>query len=257
MLLAIDIGNTNIVLGVFERLESEEICFELRLTSSQERTEDEYLALISSSLERRFGSGAKFTAAIITSVVPPLTDIIWSVVKAGFGLESLIVEPGTKTGVSVKVDEPKAVGSDRIVNAVAVKTLYGSPALVVDFGTATTFDYVGADGSYEGGVIAPGLVLSLNALVQNTARLPRIELQWPERVIGKSTVKAMQSGTLLAYVCMVEGLIDRIIKEQGTLKHIVTTGGLGGALSQHSEMLKVYDPHLTLKGLKLIYQFNQ
>ncbi len=254
MLLAIDIGNTNIAVGVFE---SDNLLTEVRLKTDQARTVDEYCATLFSVFERKLGSNIKFSGCIVSSVVPPLTDTICRVVKEGFGVESLVVGVGIKTGVSVKVDEPRAVGADRIVNSVAAKKLFGTPALVVDFGTATTFDYVSADGSYEGGIIAPGLNLSVNALVQNTSRLPKIELQWPEHVVGKNTVAAMQSGVMIGYLSLVEGLIDRIIGEKGEIKYIVTTGGLGRVLSAHSEKLKNYDPYLTLKGLRFIYELNR
>lgn len=253
MLLTVDIGNTNIVFGVFK---GEDLLGEFRIKTELARTIDEYVAFLLPVFERKLGKNPSFKGAIISSVVPPITDTLSQVVKEAFSLDCLVVGPGIKTGVQVKVDDPKAVGADRIVNSIAVKKLYGSPALVVDFGTATTFDYVSADGSYEGGIIAPGVALSVEALVRNTSRLPKVELQWPASVIGKNTIAAMQSGSMIGYVCMVEGLIERIRKEKGELKHIVTTGGLGRVLADHSKVISNYDPHLTLKGLKIIFEAN-
>jgi len=254
MLLTIDIGNTNIVLGVFR---GEDLVAEFRLKTDLLRTVDEYCALMLPLVERKLGKDVKWSGAVVSSVVPPLTDGIVQAVKQAFSLDCLVVGPGTKTGIAIRVDDPRAVGADRIVNSVAVKVLHGTPALVVDFGTATTIDYVSAEGNYEGGVIAPGLLLSLEALVRNTARLPRIELQWPASVIGKGTVSAMQSGTMVGYVCMVEGLIERIQRETGKIEHLVATGGLGGMLVQHSAVVREYDPYLTLKGLRIIYGMNR
>jgi type III pantothenate kinase len=156
----------------------------------------------------------------------------------------------------IRIPEPSAVGADRIVNAVAAKTLFGSPALVIDFGTATSFDYVDAQGSYQGGIIAPGPNVALESLVRNTAKLPRIELAWPRTVIGNGTVPAMQSGAVLGYFCLVEGLIQKVIEEVGPIPHIVATGGLGRLFSERSQVIKTYDPHLTMKGMRIIAEMN-
>lgn len=253
MLLAFDIGNTNIVVGGFD---GEKLLFELRLKTDQGRTIDEYAVMLLSLIERRLGSNPKFDGCIVSSVVPPLTPDICRMAKVHFGLEAMIVGPGIKTGLSIKTADPGAVGADRIVNAVAAKELYGLPAIAVDFGTATSFDYVSAGGAYEGGVIAPGAVVAMESLVRNTAKLPRIELVWPKSVIGKGTVAAMQAGTVVGYVCMVDGLIQRMIQEVGPVEHVVATGGLGKLFAAHSSCIKSYDPHLTLTGLRIIAGMN-
>lgn len=254
MMLAIDIGNSNIVLGVFR---GKELVQELRLKSDLGRTVDEYGALIGSMLERVCGSDPKFEGAIMASVVPPLSPLLAEYVERYLKVQCLMVGPGMKTGVSIRTDDPRAVGADRIVNAAAARALFGCPGIVVDMGTATTFDCVGDDGAYEGGAIAPGLGLAVDALVRNTAKLPKIELQWPAHVIGKNTISAMQSGSVIGYVCLVDGLIERIVAERGPVKYVVATGGLGGLVAQHSKIIKSYDPHLTLKGLRIIYELNQ
>ena len=252
MLLCVDIGNTNIVLGLFD---GAKILSEWRLETNLRRTSDEYCVTLRQLFqEMSLASGP--TQAIISSVVPPLTAVLLECINALFRVEALVVGPGIKTGLALKVKEPTAVGADRVVNSVAVRELYGQPAIVVDFGTATTFDYVGPEGAYEGGVIAPGMRLSLEALVSNTAKLPRIELRWPNSVIGKDTVSAMQAGVMCGYVAMVDGLIQTIISEVGTIKHIVATGGLGKMCVEHSKFVKIYDGQLTLRGMQLLAALN-
>ena len=253
MLLAIDIGNTNIVLGGFK---GEDLLFEFRLSSDTSRTVDEYAALIHTLIAKALGPSPHFSGAIISSVVPPLTTDIVTVIKESFDIQPLVVGAGIKTGIALKVSEPSGVGADRVVNGVALRELYGAPGIVVDFGTATTFDYVNASGEYEGGVISPGLMVSLNSLVSHTAKLPRIELAWPQSVIGKTTVTAMQSGALVGYVSMVDGVISRIEDEVGPLKSIISTGGLGEVIKTHSAKIRSHDPILTLKGMRLIARLN-
>lgn len=253
MLLVFDIGNTNIVAGAFR---GEELLCEFRLQSDTGRTIDEYGALISSLFQQHLGEKFSVTGVVITSVVPPLTGDISKVVKQLYGVEPLIVGPGIKTGIALRVTEPASVGADRVVNSVAVRELYGVPALVVDFGTATTFDYVNKSGEYEGGIIAPGVLVSLESLVKKTAKLPRIDLVWPESVVGKNTVSAMQSGILRGYVCMVDGLISQIKQEAGDIHHIIATGGLGEIIIAHSQFVKKYEPALTLQGMRLIASLN-
>lgn len=254
MLIAFDIGNTNIVVGCFDK---HELLLEIRLKTDLGRTIDEYAASLLPLLERRFGAKRKFGSAIVSSVVPPLTPDIVRLVNANLGLDPLIVGPGIKTGLPIKINDPASVGSDRVVNAVAAKELFGVPALVVDFGTATSFDYVSKEGAYEGGIIAPGVKIALDSLVKNTARLPHIELSFPKRVIGTSTVSAMQSGCILGYVCLVDGLIEKLLEESGPIQHVIATGGTGKLISENSARIKHYDPHLTLKGLRIIADLNQ
>lgn len=252
MLLCVDIGNTNIVLGIFD---GSKLLHEWRLETHSRRTSDEYGVLIRSLFQQSQATDT-IRQAIISSVVPPLTQVLADVIKVMFGLEPLIVGPGIKTSLALKVKEPTTVGADRVVNSVAIRELYGRPALVVDFGTATTFDFVSTEGAYEGGIICPGMRVSLEALVSNTAKLPRIELRWPQSVVGKDTVSAMQSGVMCGYVAMVDGLVESILKEVGKIDHIVATGGLGGICVEHSKYVKLYDQHLTLRGMQIIAALN-
>ncbi|WKZ56537.1 MAG: type III pantothenate kinase [Bdellovibrionota bacterium] len=253
MLLAIDIGNTNIAVGCFD---GKDLKAEVRLTTHSGRTLDEYEVLLASTIERRV-PGSKIARCIISSVVPPITQDIAAVVERAFGIEPLVVGPGIRTGIQLKVPDPSSVGADRVVNSVAARHLYGTPALVVDFGTATTFDVVNEDGDYEGGIIAPGVKIALEALVSRTAKLPRIELSWPKTVVGKGTVAAMQSGAVIGYLCLVEGLIARIIEERGPIPHLICTGGLGRVFTEHSRVLEKYDPYLTLHGMRIISELNE
>ncbi|MDZ4785330.1 MAG: type III pantothenate kinase [bacterium] len=253
MLAVFDIGNTNIVVGIFKE---EVLLHEFRLKTDTARTEDEYAASMFSLFQMHFGEKFRCRKAIISSVVPALTPLIINLVEHHLGAECLVVGPGLKTGVQIKTEDPKAVGADRIVNCAACKVLYGCPSLVIDFGTATTFDYIGSDGSYEGGAIAPGVTTAINALVRNTAKLPQIELKWPSSTVARNTVEAMQSGSIIGYVCMVDGMVQRIEAEKGTLKHIIATGGLGRLMADHSNRIQKYDGSLTLVGLRLIAEMN-
>jgi len=253
MLLAFDIGNTNIVVGGFK---GTTLLGEFRLKTDHGRTIDEYEAILLTLFRQHLGENFSVDAAIICSVVPPITPEIVRVVEERLHVKAHVIGPGTKTGLPIKIAEPTSLGADRVVNAVAAKTLFGCPALVVDFGTATSFDYVGPKGAFEGGVIAPGVLTSLEGLVRNTAKLPRIELTWPSSLIGKSTVAAMQVGSVMGYHYLIDGLIGGIIEEVGEIPHIVATGGLGGIFTQHSKRIKAYDPQLTLKGMRLIAAQN-
>lgn len=253
MLLALDVGNTNTVIGCFR---GSELVLERRLKTDRERTIDEYEALIFGLLERNLGRELSFSQCVISSVVPPVTPDLVRLMKRSLKIEPLLVGPGLKTGLQIRVGDPSTVGADRVTNAVAVKTLYGAPAIVVDFGTATSFDVVSRDGSYEGGVISPGLRISIDALVERAAKLPTIELSWPKTVVGKSTTAAMQSGAVMGYVCMVDGVIDQIVREVGQVDHIIATGGIGKLMAKHSSRIQAYEPHLTLKGLQILAQLN-
>ena len=254
MLLAVDIGNSNIVLGGFE---SDQLKSCLRLKTDLARSADEYAALLLALFDRHFGSDFSFERAIISSVVPPLTPIWRDLLSTHLELEALVVGPGVKTGVAIQIEDPRTAGSDRIVNSLALKELYGCPGVVVDFGTATTLDVVGSDGSYQGGAIAPGVGIATDALVSGTAQLPKIELVWPKSVVGKNTVSCMQSGSVVGYVCMVDGLIRKMREEVGPLPHIVATGGFGKLMVEHSSEVQTFDPDLTLHGLRLIDELNQ
>lgn len=253
MLLVFDIGNTTIVAGCFK---GEKLVCEFRLQSDTGKTVDEYVATMDLLFERQLEKNQPVRGAIICSVVPPLTGALSRVVAQLFNVEPLIVGPGIKTGIALRVTEPASVGADRVVNALAARELYGKPSLVVDFGTATTFDLVNKDGEYEGGIIAPGVLISLESLVQKTAKLPRIDLAWPEKVVGKNTVHAMQSGILRGYVCMVDGIIEQVRQEVGDIPHIIATGGFGELIVSHSSVVKIYEPTLTLQGMRLIAGLN-
>lgn len=258
MLLTVDIGNTNIIVGCFK---GDKLICECRLCTDLRRTRDEYNVTLVSLLQKRFNGDFKCAGAVIASVVPPLTTLFSTLIADEFGIEPLIVGPGVKTGVLIKQNDPAAVGSDRIANAVAAKCFYGLPALVVDFGTATTIDYIDSAGSYIGGVIAPGLEIALDALVSKTAKLPRIERVFPDSVIGRNTVSAMQAGTMIGYECLIAGLIERFKREIGEIPYIISTGGLGSViterLNQDIDEKITYDPDITIKGMLQIWLLNQ
>jgi type III pantothenate kinase len=247
--LVIDAGNTNIVLGLFE---GEELRSSWRLATARERTSDEYGILA----QQLIGS-VPLEGAMIASVVPPINGVISSMVQKFFQVEPLFVEPGIKTGIAIHVDNPLEVGADRIVNCVAAYETYGGPAIIVDFGTATTFDVVTADAKYVGGVIAPGLTISAEALFARAARLPRVDIKRPPHVIGTNTVVNMQSGIFFGYLGLVDGILGRMREEVEGLKTIVATGGLAPLLAAESEFIEHVDETLTLRGLKIIYERNR
>ncbi len=253
MLLVVDIGNTNIVFGFFD---NEELRFQCRLKTDTARTVDEYAAIFGSIVRQQFQTLPSLKGSIISSVVPQVTQRIESIITSTFDVQALCVGPGIKTGLALRVPDPATVGADRIVNAVAAKEFYGAPAIVIDFGTATSFDVIDAQSNYLGGIIAPGLEISLDALVKHTAKLPRIELAWPQKVVGNTTVTAMQSGTLLAYTCMIEGLVSRIKSEISEIRTVLATGGLGGVIAPHTKLIDHYDRSLTLRGLQVLAKMN-
>ena len=253
MLLTIDIGNTNITLGLYQ---GEKLGSRWRLATDYERMPDEYglqfLGLISHA-------GCKPTdlgGICLASVVPPLTGKIITACKDYLHLEPLVVDAGTKTGVRIRYEDPKAVGADRIVDAAAVQILYGGPACVVDFGTATTFDAISAEGDYLGGAIAPGIGIAAEALFLRTAKLPRVDLQRPPSTIGKNTVHAMQSGLLFGYVSLVEGMVSRFRGELGPDMKVIATGGLGDIIARETDVFDIVAPWLTLDGLRIIWELN-
>jgi type III pantothenate kinase len=251
-LLVADVGNTNIVLGVFH---GEELISSWRLATARERTADEYgiLArqLVGDALH------AQLEGAIVASVVPPLNSAVASMIQTYFGIEPLFVEPGVKTGIDIQVDNPLEVGADRIVNCAAAHAIYGGPTVIVDFGTATTFDLVTEDAEYIGGVIAPGLNISAEALFARAARLPRVDIRRPDHVIGTNTVVNMQSGIYFGYLSLVDGILVRIKREVPNLKRVVATGGLASLFAEESEHIDEIDAELTMKGLKIIYDRNR
>lgn len=252
MLLAIDIGNSNIVAGVCG---PSGIRRHWRLNTDRERTADEYGLTLRGLLEAA-GAG-RIDGAIVCSVVPALNGVFREAVEGWCGVRPLFVGEGNvKAGIKIAVDNPSEVGADRIVNAVEAYRRFNSPAIVVDFGTATTFDYVTGDGEYAGGVIAPGIGISAEALFLKTSMLPRVEAARPRRVIGKNTVEAMRSGLFWGFSGLVDGVMERMMAEAGTSPAIIATGGLAGAVSGGSKYIKEIDEFLTLKGLIKIYEGN-
>jgi type III pantothenate kinase len=253
MLLAIDIGNTTIALGVFE---GKVLVKEWRARSEREKTADEYGILLLDLLRLSGLEPSAVDGVVVSSVVPPLTPAFQDLSQRLFGRKALVVGPGLKTGMPILYENPGEVGADRIVASIAAYEKYGGPCIVVDFGTATTFDSVTAKGEYLGGAIAPGIRISAEALYLRTAKLPRIEVVKPKRVIGKTTVASMQSGIYFGYVGLVNHLIAEISRELGGPAVIVVTGGFGGALGPEIRGDHHFEPHLVLEGLRIIYDRN-
>jgi len=254
MLLAIDIGNTNVTFGVFD---GEKIKTTWRVSTAIHRTSDEYAHLMLSLMERQGVTASQLKDVVICSVVPPLLIVFEQVCKSFLKKAPLIVEAGVKTGVRIDMDNPREVGPDRIVNAVAAHQLYGGPIIVIDMGTATTIDVVSKDGCYIGGAIAPGIAISTEALFTRTAVLPRIELAIPKKAIGRNTVAAMQSGIVFGYIGLIEGLVSRIQSELDEKAKVVATGGFAGMAPQATSVIEIVNPDLTLIGLRLIYNMNK
>ncbi len=253
MLLVIDVGNTNVVLGLYD---GARLVVHWRLATHKERTADEYAVTVLQLFSLAGVAPAAVEAAVISSVVPPLTPTFVSLCRRRFGVSPLVVGPDVDTGIIVKYDNPSEVGADRIVNAVAAHARYGTSAIVVDFGTATTFDCVTAAGEYLGGAIAPGITISAEALVQRTSKLPRIEIARPlrESVIGRTTAASMQAGIFYGYVGLVDELVTRMARELGGAPAVVATGGLAGLIAPETKTIKDVDELLTLDGLRLIHR---
>jgi len=254
MLLAIDIGNTNITLGIYE---GEELGPRWRIRTIHEKMPDEYGILMVQLFEHQ-GYGAKdITGVVLASVVPPLSQAFQAACRQYLHRDPLLVDTGVRTGVRILYDDPRQVGADRVVDAAAVKALYGTPACVVDFGTGTTFDAVSAEGDYLGGAIAPGIGIAAQALFERTAKLPRVELTRPPSAIGRNTPHAMQSGLIFGYVGLVEGMVARFKAELGPDTRIIATGGLADVIARETDVIDVVDPWLTLHGLRIVYELNQ
>lgn len=254
MIFVLDVGNTNTVLGVYDE---DILKYHWRIETSRNKTEDEYGMVIKSLLQHEGLSFDQFDGIIISSVVPPIMFALERMCKKYFGVKPLIVGPGIKTGLNIKYENPREVGADRIVNAVAGIQEYGSPLIIVDFGTATTYCYINEDKQYMGGAIAPGINISTEALYSKAAKLPRIEISRPEGIIGKNTVSAMQSGILYGYVGQVEGIVNRIKAQINLEPTVIATGGLATLIANESTVIDVVEPFLTLKGLQLIYKRNR
>jgi type III pantothenate kinase len=254
MLLTIDVGNSKIAFGVFE---AEKLRITLYIATGIHRMADEYASLLFNLLPHHNIEKGDIKEAIMCSVVPPLVPVFQELCQRYLGVPLLVVEPGIKTGVRIRLDNPREVGADRIVNAAAAYRLYGGPAIVIDMGTATTFDVLSKEGDYLGGAIAPGMEIATEALYTRTARLPRIELARPKTAIGKNTVSAMQSGVIFGYTGLVESLVARLTQELGEEAKIVATGSYAEVIAKETEVIEIVNRHLTLFGLQLIHELNK
>ena len=254
MLLAVDIGNTHITLGVFS---GEKLGPRWRMATLIERTSDEF-GLQMLGLFRHSGlQKDDIQAVIIASVVPTLTSGLLECFNKYLGLDALVVDAGVKTGVSIRCDDPRQVGADRVVDAAAVRALYGYPACIVDFGTATTFDAISDTGEYLGGAIAPGIEIAADALFHRAAKLPRVDIVRPPNVIGRNTQHAIQSGLLFGYVGLVQHMVECFRLELGSDMQVIGTGGLAKTMSRESDIIDVVAPWLTLEGLRVVWSLNK
>lgn len=254
MLLTIDLGNTNLTIGLYE---GETLVHHWRLATEDARMPDEYGLQLLGLLTHVGKTPKDLTGICLASVVPPLTNRIAQACREYLKCEALTVDAGVKTGIKIRYDDPKAVGADRVADAVAVHKLYGGPACVIDFGTATTFNALTADGQYLGGAITAGVNLAADALFTHTAKLARVDIQRPPSVIGRNTPHAMQSGLLFGYVSMVEGMVARFRKELGDNMKVIATGGLAEIVAKETDIIQVIAPWLTLDGLRIIWELNQ
>ncbi len=253
MILAIDVGNTNIVIGLYEQ---EKLKVSWRISTNKNQTADELAMMFNQLLEREQISFQDVGGVIISSVVPPLISPLEVMVEKYFKQKPVIVGPGIKTGIKIGIENPKELGADRIVNAIAAIEQYGTPLIIVDFGTATTFDYIDEEGTYQGGAIAPGISISTEALFQKAAKLPRIELVKPRAVIGKNTVSAMQSGIIYGFAGQVDAIVERITAESGALPKVIATGGMAELIASESSTIDEVNNLLTLDGLISVYNKN-
>lgn len=252
MLMTIDVGNTNITVGVFD---GDDIKVSFRITTKMPRTSDEYGMCLASLLEQNTIRREDVEDVILASVVPNVMHALESAIIKYFGIRPITIEPGTKTGIRVATENPRQIGADRIVDAAAAYMLYGGPVLVLDFGTATTYDLVDKDGAFVAGVTAPGIRISAKALWEDAAKLPEIEIRKPESILAKETISSMQAGLVYGQIGQTEYIISHMLKEadMGEVK-VVATGGLGRIIASETEMIDIYDPNLTLKGMNIIYK---
>jgi len=254
LILVVDVGNTTSVFGVFR---GDELVLDLRVSSEAQRTADEYAALLLPLLQHGGVALDAVGYVMVSSVVPPVNRHLERFARRYFGTNPLFVEPGLDAGIEIQYDNPQEVGADRVVNAVAAKARWGAPVVAVDFGTATTFDVVGANGAYVGGVIAPGLVISAEALFARASRLYKVDVRRPERVLGKNTGEAMQAGLYYGYIGLVDGILERLLAELPSPCAVVATGGQAELIASGSRFVGEVDPHLTLTGLRLICERNR
>lgn len=255
MLLVIDAGNTNITLGVFR---GEELLGTFRMTTKLPRTSDEYGITLRELVERQGIKSTEINAAIIASVVPDIMHSLGSAMIKYFDIKPMVVSAGIKTGIRIVTENPKQVGADRIVDAVAAYTIHGGPVIVIDYGTATTYDIVGPDGTFEAAVIAPGIRTSAQAMWGQAAMLPAVEIKKPASILAKETIASMQAGIVFGQVGQTEYIVEKIKKESGYADaKVVATGGLGKIIASETDAIDIYDPQLTLKGLQIIYDKNK
>ncbi len=254
MLLAVDIGNTNITLGVFD---GDEIRATYRLATHVNQMPDEYAVLILSLLQHRGINTSDITEGAISCVVPPLITTFNELFQKYFNIVPLAVGPGVKTGIRIRMDNPREVGSDRIANAAGAHSLYKGPVIVVALGTATAFDTVSKDGEYLGGAVAPGIAIAAEALYTRTSALPRVELLRPKKAIGTNTLAAMQSGIIFGYAGLIDGVVARIQKELGEKATVVATGGYASVIAKETKVINKVNPNLTLIGIKVIHDMNR
>lgn len=254
MLLAVDVGNTNIVLGVYE---SNDLIKYWRLSTNRNQTADEYGIRICSLFTHSDLDFHKVDAIAISSVVPPIMPTLEEMAQSYFNVRPLIIGPGVKTGMPILYDNPREIGADRVVNAIAGFESYGGPLIIVDFGTATTFCVISKKGEYMGGAITAGIGIATEALFQRAAKLPRIELVKPPRIIGRNTVNSMQSGLIYGYIGQVDGIVTRIKEELGEDAYVVATGGMSEMIARESKTINKVDPFLTLEGLRIVYYRNR
>jgi type III pantothenate kinase len=253
MLLTIDLGNTNLTIGLYD---GETLAHHWRLATDQTRMPDEYGLQLLGLLTNAGRTISDLTGVALSSVVPPLTGRVTQACREYLKQEALVVDTGVKTGIRIRYDDPKAVGADRVCDAVAVMHLYGGPACVIDFGTATTFNALTKDGEYLGGAITAGINLAAEALYTHAAKLQRIDLQRPPSVIGRNTAHAMQSGLIFGYVAMTEGMVERFRQELGPDMKVIATGGLAALVAKETPVIQVHAPWLTLDGLRIIWDLN-
>ncbi len=263
MLLVLDVGNTNTVLGVFAAQPDShgagrygQLIAHWRVTTNKLQTVDEYGVLFRNLFAMNGIEVTSVQGIVISSVVPPLDSTLRDVCEVYFQIKPLFIEPGVKTGMPVHYDNPAEVGADRIVNSVAAYEKYGGPCIVVDFGTATTFDAVSPKGEYLGGVITPGIGISADALFERTARLPRVDIRKPPRVLATNTVNSLQSGLYYGYIGLIDGILERLTAELGSDVKVVATGGLASLMGGGSKYIREVDDLLTLEGLRIIYERN-